>query len=109
MVLHHQHKITHGQPMNITLPDLPQGWALAAIISIGEEWQVNLRDDTHVASATGATPAEACEAAINKVFDNVFVGIIYHRVDLKPTLDHNDILRSLGVRPPAPMKRRSFT
>jgi hypothetical protein len=95
--------------MMIVLPDLPQGWALAAIISIGEEWQVNLRDDTHVASATGATPAEACEAAIEKVFDNVFVGVIYHLVDEKPRLDHGDILRSLGVKPSAPMKRRSFT
>ena len=95
--------------MTIDLPDLPQGWALAALLNIGDEWQVNLRDDTHVASATGATPGEACEAAITKVFDNVFVGIIYHQVDDKPKLDHFDILRSLGVKPPIPMKRRSFT
>lgn len=95
--------------MNILIPDLPNGWSLAAIIYLDPEWQVNLRDDTHVACGTGDTPGEACEAAIHKVFDNVFVGVIYHRVDDKPQLDHADILRSLGVSKPAPMKRRSFT
>lgn len=95
--------------MIIELPDLPKGWNLAAIINLGEEWQVNLRDDTHIVVGTGLTPWAACEAATWKVFDNVFVGVIYHRVDDKPQLDHEDILRSLGVSRPAPMVRRTFT
>jgi hypothetical protein len=93
--------------MTIDLPDLPDGWSLAAIVNLGEaDWQVNLRSDEHVVSATGQSPFRAALAALRKADRGEYLGRLYFPPTVRPRLDSKGLLAQLGFNPRPDFKLR---
>jgi hypothetical protein len=91
----------------IEIPTLPDGWSLAAIVNLSEgDWQVNLRSDEHVVSATGQSPFEAALAALDKVANGQYLGRLYFAAPSAPRLDHKGLLAALGFNPRPDFKLR---
>jgi hypothetical protein len=91
----------------IEIPTLPDGWSLAAIVNLGDaDWQVNLRSDEHVVSATGQTPWAAALAAIDKIANGQYLGRLYFAAPSAPRLDHKGLLAALGFNPRPAFKLR---
>jgi hypothetical protein len=51
----------------MNLPNPPADWMLTHLIFLDPEWQVNLRSEEAVIVATGYTPAEAMNEAIERI------------------------------------------
>ena len=91
----------------ISLTGIPIGWELTHLISLGQEWQVNIRSDEHVAIGTGITPDDALTQAIANANDGKFAGRLFHLSnalqEVKTT--GKDLLATLGLGS-KPIKRR---
>jgi hypothetical protein len=92
--------------INLELPDLPDCWGLAHIISLDPCWQVGLSDKEHFVVATGDTVEDAWHAAIGKIIRQDFIGRLYTPQDFSnPPPNLQAVLEGMGVlrkRDPAP-------
>ena len=86
---------------------IPTDWVLSHIINLNKlGWQVNLKDDEHVACGTGQTIEEALQNAATKIANEQFVGSFRLRdmIYNEPKIDLSVLISGLRK----PMEDRRF-
>ena len=90
---------------------LPFSWSLTCLTFLDPEWQVIIKDDEHVALATGETIEDALTNAASKALNHIYVGRLFSlgRAYHEPTepASAKSLLQSLGLaKPEQPLTRR---
>lgn len=90
---------------------LPPGWTVTHLILLDPEWQINAKDDEHVATATGDTIEGALERLSLRISDHEYRGVLSSvftlrdRSEAKPFI--GSLVDHLGLRPKTdPINRR---
>ena len=90
---------------------IPSGWSLTCLTFLDPEWQAIIKDDEHVALATGQFIESALSNAASKALNHIYVGRLFSlgRACHEPTepASAKSLLQSLGLaKPEQPLTRR---
>jgi len=88
---------------------IPACWSLTCLTFLDPEWQAIIKDDEHVAVATGESIEEALCNVATKAINHEYVGRLFSlgRAYHEPRPEGQSLLQSLGLaKPKQPLTRR---